>query len=101
MRALAPMLRNPCRSIFGRRGAIGGFSPLRKAAILVLGVAVAAWPGLAGAQNATFKIPPVKIPLKIKEQTVTITASGVVSVRAKDQGTSVFNLQLDAALSEL
>jgi len=53
------------------------------------------------AQNLTFKIPPVKIPLKIKEQAVTITAWGVVSVRAKDQGTSVFNLQLDADLSEL
>jgi hypothetical protein len=62
---------------------------------LCLGVAVAA-------QNvATFKIPPVKIPLQIKGQAIAITASGLVTVHATDQDASSFRLELTADLSEL
>lgn len=68
---------------------------------MILGVAMAAWAIPAGAQNVTFKIPPVNIPLKIKEQSVTITASAVVSMRSKDKETSIFKLQLTADLGEL
>jgi hypothetical protein len=54
------------------------------------------------AQNAaTFKIPPVKIPLQIKEQSIAITASGLVTVRAADRDASTFRLELTADLSEL
>ena len=63
-------------------------------AVCLLGLAV-------NAQNAVFKIPAVKIPLKIKEQSVAITASGVVSLRAAEQGASVVGLELTADLSEL
>jgi hypothetical protein len=73
----------------------------RWAAALVLGVAIAAWPASARAQNVTFKIPPVKIPLKIKEQSVTITASAVISMHSKDKETSIFKLELTADLGEL
>ncbi len=68
---------------------------------LVLGLSLAAWPVAARAQNVTFEIPRVKIPLKIKEQSVTITASAIVSVHSKDQETSIFNLKLNADLGEL
>jgi hypothetical protein len=73
----------------------------RWAAALALGVAIAAWPAPARAQNVTFKIPPVKIPLKIKEQSVAITASALISMHAKDKETSIFKLELTADLSEL
>jgi hypothetical protein len=53
------------------------------------------------AQNVTFKVPPVKVPLKIKEQSVTITAFAVVSLRSKDAETSIFKLELSADLGEL
>jgi hypothetical protein len=89
------------RLIFGGGCAIGGHSLVRRGAFLVWGVAMAAWPITVGAQNATFKIPPVKIPLKIKEQTVTITASGLVSVESKNKDTNIFRLELNADLGEL
>ncbi len=68
---------------------------------LALGVAMAAWPIPAPAQNVTFKIPSVKIPLKIKEQSLTITASALISMHSKDKETSIFSLQLTADLGEL
>jgi hypothetical protein len=55
----------------------------------------------ATAQNVAFKIPPVKIPLQIKEQSIAITASGLVSVHATDRDASSFRLELTADLSEL
>jgi hypothetical protein len=67
--------------------------------VMVLAMSLLPLPGQA--QNVTFKIPPVKIPLKIKEQSVTITASATVSMHSKDQETSIFKLELTADLSEL
>ncbi|HEY6389049.1 MAG TPA: hypothetical protein VIX91_25505 [Candidatus Acidoferrum sp.] len=68
---------------------------------LVLVLVIGTWPIPAHAQNVTFKIPPVKIPLKIKDQSVTITASAIVSMHSKDQKTSMFKLELTADLGEL
>jgi hypothetical protein len=73
----------------------------RSAMRLSLGVAMAAWSIPTLAQNVTFKIPPVKIPLKIKEQPVTITATALISMHSKDKETSIFKLQLTADLGEL
>jgi hypothetical protein len=53
------------------------------------------------AQNVTFKIPPVKIPLTIKDQAIAITASALISMVSKDRDVNIFNLQLNADLSEL
>ncbi|MGB7283164.1 MAG: hypothetical protein WBE13_12950 [Candidatus Acidiferrum sp.] len=53
------------------------------------------------AQNASFKIPPVKIPIKIKDQTIAITASGAVSIHSENKDTSIFKLELKADLGEL
>jgi hypothetical protein len=52
-------------------------------------------------QNVTFKIPPIKIPLTIKDQAITITASALISMVSKDRDINIFNLQLNADLSEL
>lgn len=52
-------------------------------------------------QSVTFKIPPVKIPLSIKDQPVSITASGALVWTAKDRNMNVLNLELDADLSDL
>jgi len=82
--------RRSCRSSQWRM--VGG---------LVLVLAIGTWPIPAQAQNVTFKIPPVKIPLKIKDQSVTITASAIVSMHSKDQETSMFKLELTADLGEL
>jgi hypothetical protein len=68
---------------------------------LVLLLVMGSLPIPARAQNVTFKIPPVKIPLKIKEQSVAITASAVVSMHSKDKETSIFKLELTADLGEL
>lgn len=68
---------------------------------LVLVLVIGTWTIPAHAQNVTFKIPPVKIPLKIKDQSVTITASAIVSMHSKDQKTSMFKLELTADLGEL
>jgi hypothetical protein len=79
-----------------------GSTQWRRAGGLVLvGAAMGAWAMPARAQNVTFKVPPVKIPLKIKEQSVTITASAAISLRSKDAETSIFKLELSADLGEL
>jgi hypothetical protein len=52
-------------------------------------------------QRLTIKIPPTKIPLTVKDQPITITASGVVSMVTQDHDLAVFTLELDADLSNL
>jgi hypothetical protein len=93
-------LREVSRLIFGRTTGCGS-SPWRTVGGLVLVLAIGACPIPAHAQNVTLKIPPAKIPLKIKEQSVTITASAVVSMHSKDLETSIFKLELTSDLGEL
>lgn len=59
------------------------------------------WPTFAADQKMTFKIPPVKIPLNIKDQRVTIAASALITLRTKAQGMNILDLQLSADLSDL
>ena len=74
----------------------------RTAAILILVfLAAFASPVFAAAKNETFKIPPVKIPLKIKDQQITIVASGLVTMAPKVHGLNVVNLDLTADLADL
>jgi len=49
----------------------------------------------------TFKIPPVKIPVNVKDQRVTILASALLTLTAKAKGLNILNLQLTADLSDL
>ena len=58
-------------------------------------------PLTARLQTVTFKIPPVKIPLSIKDQPVSITASGTLIWMAKDRNLNILNLELDADLTDL
>jgi hypothetical protein len=55
----------------------------------------------ANAQNIVFKIPPVKIPLDVKGQPITITASAILTISSKDRNLRIFNLQLTGDLSDL
>ena len=68
---------------------------------LVLVLAMGALPIGAAVQNAVFKIPPVKIPLDVKDQPITITASAILTVSSKDRNLTILNLQLTGDLSDL
>jgi hypothetical protein len=71
--------------------------PLAFALLLVL----AAPPLLATGQNVVFKIPPVKIPLDVKDQPISITASAILTISSKDRNVRILNLQLTGDLSDL
>jgi len=51
--------------------------------------------------TATFEIPPVKVPLDVKDQQVTIAASAVLAVTRNEHGLNIARLQLSADLSDL
>lgn len=70
-------------------------------ALIVLVMIVGALPIRAGAQTTTFKIPPVKIPLDIKDQEVSITVSGLVSRVSKRSDLNLLKVELTADLSNL
>jgi hypothetical protein len=55
----------------------------------------------AFAQNTIFKIPPVKIPLEVKDQPMSITASAILTISSRDRNLRIFNLQLTGDLSDL
>ncbi|MGB2621435.1 MAG: hypothetical protein WA857_14000 [Candidatus Acidiferrum sp.] len=55
----------------------------------------------ADAQNLIFKIPPVKIPFMVKDQSVTITAWALISMVSEDRDQAVFKLELSADLGDL
>jgi hypothetical protein len=73
----------------------------RSLASLALVLAIGASPIHASDQSLTFKIPPVKIPLNIKDQRVTIAVSALITMVAKDRGLNVLTLELTADLSDL
>jgi hypothetical protein len=62
---------------------------------------VVAPPARATDKTVTFKIPPVKIPVKVKDQRITMVASGLITLTAKAQGLNILNLQLTADMSDL
>jgi len=68
---------------------------LRAAALL------ATLPMILAAQDATFKIPPQKIPFTFKDQQAYIVASATVSMLAKTSDVQTFRLQLNADLTGL
>ena len=69
---------------------------------ILIGLLVAAVPvTCADSKNLSFKIPPVKIPLTVKDQTVTILAWAQISRVSSSKEIQIFNLQLNADLGEL
>jgi hypothetical protein len=73
-------------------------TPLSPFALLFVMVA---FPLAVTAQNAVFKIPPVKIPLEVKDQSISITASAILTLSSRDRNVRILNLQLTGDLSEL
>ena len=89
---------------FTRRAAKHNFLTGRSALValvLALFLVVGAPSVKANDQAMTFKTPPVKIPLNIKDQQVTIVASALITMRAKEQGTNILKLELTADLGDL
>jgi hypothetical protein len=80
-------------------------APIRRVRLpllaLTLLLAIGASSLAAAAQNAVFKIPPVKIPLDVKDQPISITASAILTVTSKDRNLRILNLQLTGDLSDL
>lgn len=72
-----------------------------KCIFAILALFLGASPTFASDQNLTFKIPPVKIPLNIKDQRVTIVASALITLRTKAQGMNILKLELTADLADL
>jgi hypothetical protein len=48
-----------------------------------------------------FKIPPTKIPFNVKDQPITIVASGLIAVNSSGRETATFKLDLNADLSDV
>jgi hypothetical protein len=74
-----------------------GRAPLALALVFAVGLP----PLAATAQNTVFKIPPVKIPLDVKGQPISITASAILTISSKDRNVRILNLQLTGDLSDL
>lgn len=68
---------------------------------LILLLAAFAAPVCALPKNETFKIPPAKIPLNIKDQRVTLVALGLITMAPKTHGLNVAKVELTADLSDL
>jgi hypothetical protein len=58
-------------------------------------------PTQANDKTVTFNIPPVRIPLNVKDQHITMVASGIITLTAKKQGLNILDLQLNADLFDL
>jgi len=54
-----------------------------------------------GDKTVTFKIPPVKIPVNVKDQHITMLASALLTLTTKAQGLNLLNLKLNADLSDM
>jgi hypothetical protein len=74
---------------------------IRSGAVLALLLLAGNLPAPASDQTATFQIPPVKVPLNVKDRQVTITASAIIGVVRKERGLNLVKLELSADLSDL
>jgi hypothetical protein len=70
-------------------------------AALALLLIMGTLPSRASDPSATYEIPPVKVPLNVKDQQVTIAASAVLAVTRNEQGLNIAKLLLSADLSDL
>ena len=92
-----------CFSLTSIRFSSGSATRKRLASIAVLmTLAVAVSPLSARAQNAVIKIPPVKIPLDVKDQHITIATSAVLTISSsKDRNLRILHLALTGDLADL
>lgn len=75
--------------------------PVRSSSLLLALLLLVSMPSSAGPKTVTFKIPPIKIPMQIKDQPISITAWGLITWRSKERDLNVLDLELDADLTEL
>ena len=73
----------------------------RTRTVLLLWTLISVAPNVLPAQDATFRIPPQKIPFTVKDQQAYIVASAIVSMNSKNSATETFRLQLTADLAGL
>jgi hypothetical protein len=71
------------------------------ASLLLASSLLSALPAILFAQNASFSIPPQKIPFTVKDQQAYIVASATVSTLSKTSAADIFRLQLAADLTGL
>jgi hypothetical protein len=82
-----------------RTGVTRNFVALAWAVLAILAIETSPVP--AQAEANTFRIPPVKIPLTVKDQSIPITASALLSLISSDRDVSVFRLELTGDLAAL
>ena len=91
--------RNVCTKIF--------FRDLRRSiargscTLMLAGASLSMLPAILAAQDATFRIPPQKIPFTVKDQQAYIVASATISMLSKTSTAQTFRLQLTADLTGL
>ncbi|MGB9511815.1 MAG: hypothetical protein WBU20_09030 [Candidatus Acidiferrum sp.] len=80
-------------------GSHGQWSKVRAVAIALLlsTLTPMAW----ASDQTTFKIPPVKIPVNVKDQRIILVASALLTLTAKAHGLNDLNLQMTADLSDM
>lgn len=71
------------------------------ASVLFLSVLTTPLSAQSHVQSVTFKIPPTKIPLKIKDNEIAILASANIVLRQQTKGLNILTLDLTADLSDL
>ena len=74
---------------------------VRHLIVIVLALAMGVSAIHASGNSITFKIPPVMIPLKIKDQQATIVASAIITLVAQSRGLNTLKLEFTADLSNL
>jgi hypothetical protein len=80
---------------------IGQYIPRFKASVVALILLTLAPLLCSNEQTTTFKIPPVKIPVTVKDQQVTLVASALITLKTKAQGLNILTLQLTGDMSDL
>jgi hypothetical protein len=73
----------------------------RSLAAIVLLFALVTAPLCGSDTHPTLRIPPVKIPLQIKDQQITIVAWGLITIAAKEHGVNNLGVELTADLADL
>lgn len=73
----------------------------RSLAAIVLVLAIVAAPLFGSDKNLTLKIPPVKVPLNIKDQQITVVAWGLITIAAKEHGVNNLGVELTADLADI
>lgn len=81
-----------------RNGVLHRFSV---AVVTLTLVVVVSGPTTSADQTTTFKVPPTKIPMDVKDQHITLVASALLTLTTKAHGLNVLNLQLTADLADL